>query len=108
MGRLSEVLVVLIIFYFIYQIIKLLVHRKERLMMVEKMEQNPDLLAQHPDLLAQNFDNRAELSRGPYTWLKPAGLVIGLGIGCILAYVLFLNNETYISMMEKAPMPRNR
>lgn len=90
--------VLFVIFYFMYQIIKVLAHRKERQMMVDKMAQNPDIMD-------YRMENKLEIVKNPYNWLKPAGLVIGLGIGCILAFVFLKSpgvdrmSEGMISMM---------
>lgn len=73
--------VLFIIFYFMYMIIKVLSHRKERQLMVEKMAQNPDLAT-------LNMENQIEIRKSPYNWLKPAGLVIGLGIGFLVASLI--------------------
>ncbi len=90
--------VLFVIFYFTYQIIKVLAHRKERQMMVEKMSQNPDIMN-------YRLENQMEIVKSPYNWLKPAGLVIGLGIGCILAFFFLkgpgaaMMSEGMVSMM---------
>ena len=66
--------------------------------MVEKMSQNPDIMN-------YRLENQMEIVKSPYNWLKPAGLVIGLGIGCILAFFFLkgpgaaMMSEGMVSMM---------
>jgi len=76
--------IMFIIFYFTYLIIKVLAHRKERQMMVEKMAQNPDIMN-------YKLENQIEIVKNPYNWIKPAGLVIGLGIGCLIVVLGYAN-----------------
>lgn len=66
-----------VIFYFTYMIIRTLAQRKERQMMVEK-------LASNPDMVMPSFENEMRRTTNPYGWIKPAGLLIGLGIGIFL------------------------
>ena len=72
-------LVVGIITYGIYSLFALFVHRKERLILIEKLQ---DKLT--PDLLAQkvNLPDLSRLSFKSFGALKAAAIFIGLGRGC--------------------------
>ncbi len=71
-----------------YGIFELLVHRKERLKMIEKMgsDINPELLKPR---FAWPVPTATPHSRG-YGALKAAGLLIGIGLGLLVAFFIYM------------------
>lgn len=69
--------VLYVIFYFMYQIIKVLAQRRERRILAERMAANPGLAM-------PSLDNEVVKRANPYGWIKPAGLLIGIGIAFFL------------------------
>lgn len=88
MGQLSEVLTAAIVFAAIYGVIKLLVRRKERLVMVEKGTGMPPLKAEE----------------GLFSPLKFGIFFIGIGLGVLVANILCVTTKletevAYFSMI---------
>ena len=76
----EAIIIVPVIFITFYLIIELLVHRRERLMIVEKLSQNQSL-----DL------SKLNLSQGPmelFSGLKIGCLLCGLGLGFLVSFLL--------------------
>jgi multisubunit Na+/H+ antiporter MnhB subunit len=85
----------------IYGIFELLAHRKERLKLIEKMgsDLNPDLLKPRFPWPVPAVDTTPR-PRG-YGVLKAAGLLIGIGLGLLVAtFVAYLNQELYFKMLS--------
>ncbi len=73
----GPVLATFVVFYFFYVIIRTLVHRKERLLMVEKMNVHPDSVV--PPKKHSPYS---------YSWVRVAGLLIGIGFGFLTTYII--------------------
>ena len=76
----EAIIIVPVVFITIYLIIELLVHRRERLMIVDKLSQNQSL-----DI------NKLNLSQGPmelFSGLKIGCLLCGLGLGFLVSFLL--------------------
>ncbi|MCH5335493.1 MAG: hypothetical protein J1D86_06815 [Alistipes sp.] len=71
------------LFLAVYKIIELLVHRRERIMLVEKLEK---LDGAAFDLLRQNFGRRDESSS--YWPLRIGALLVGLGFGILVSLLI--------------------
>lgn len=66
----------------IYRIVELFVKRKERMLMIEKLGQSEEIAE-----FLRNFPS-PDNHRKSYTSLKAALLLIGLGLGLLLAFVI--------------------
>ena len=73
--------VLYVIFYFTYMIIRVLAQRRERRILAERMAENPDLVI-------PSLDGEMVKRANPYGWVKPAGLIIGLGIAFFLCSLI--------------------
>lgn len=84
----EEIIIIPVIFIIFYMVIELLVHRKERLMIVEKVSQN------------QSFDIGGMLKNATpafsFSALKIGCLLIGLGLGFFVGFGLRLGLHHYI------------
>ena len=76
----EAIIIVPVVFFTFYLIIELLVHRRERLMMIDKLSQNQLL-----DLSKLNMFKGLNMG---FSGLKLGCLLCGLGLGFLLAYVL--------------------
>ncbi len=74
----TTALVVFIVFYFIYMIIRTLAYRRERLTMIEKMNVHPDGVV--PQKIRSPYS---------YAWVRVASLLIGVGLGFIANYIVW-------------------
>lgn len=85
-------LVVGIITAGIYGIFELLVHRKERLNLVEKL--GSDI---NPELLKSQFSMGCSRSKGKsYGALKIGGLITGMGLGLLIGFFIYLLTQNCI------------
>ncbi len=77
--NLAPVFVTAIVFIVIYKIIELFARRKERMAIIEKM-QNAGQPIEMPKMESFNF--------GKFTSLRIGALLTGLGFGLVLGYIL--------------------
>lgn len=80
-DTINDVGSIFIVFYFIYMIIRVFVWRKERIIMVEKMNVHPD------GATPQKFQR--EGSPYSYLWVKVAALLVGIGFGFLTNYIVW-------------------
>ncbi|MCD8177451.1 MAG: hypothetical protein LUE98_08520 [Tannerellaceae bacterium] len=80
---LTPVLVVGIIFLSIYKIFELFVRRQERIALIEKLSENMDLSNIQKQLSGMNH-----LRISGFGSLKSGCLLIGLGLGMLVAYIV--------------------
>ena len=80
MGFISVPVTTAIVFYFIYRVFELFVHRAERIMYINKMQ------APQPVSLPQSSFELPRL--GWYFALRAGCLITGLGVGMLLAYFI--------------------
>lgn len=85
MDALQPIVIICFIFWTFYRIIELFVHRRERLQIIEKLDPN-DLAARLGDLDASLRPR--DPARTGFTMLRIGLLVMGLGIGMVIAGVL--------------------
>ena len=89
----EAIIIVPVVFITFYLIIELLVHRRERLTIIEKFSQN------------QSFDlnqlNLFKKSGGLFSGLKIGCLLCGLGLGFLTAFLLSIAFKDYSYMMVK-------
>lgn len=90
-SEIDAIVIVGIVFYFLYMFTKLLARRKERLMIVEKMSVNPDSF----DLYQGKVKNKERML---YNWIKPASLIIGLGMGFLVTELMYNNISGYVGI----------
>lgn len=76
-GVLVPVGVVYVVFLFSYKIIKVLAQRRERRILAERVAENPGLAI-------PTLDWEVSKRANPYGWIKPAGLIIGLGVAFLV------------------------
>lgn len=86
MNHLSEVLIVATIFICIYKVIELFVHRKERINFIEKLGSMD--MSKMPNANVDLNKLFGDLSNGKYWPLRLGGLVIGLGLGLLIGYLI--------------------
>ena len=82
--NLTEIFVPAIVFFTIYKIIEVLTHRKERIIIADKLEQmnnlNDSIL---PDRLNQFFSERKK-----YTSLRAGSVLLGMGLGFLVGFII--------------------
>lgn len=84
MNWLSQVLIVAVVFFFCYKMIEVFVHRKERINLVEKL--GNENLAKNSNLELGKI--LANSDGGKYWPLRLGGLIIGLGLGLLIGYLI--------------------
>ncbi|MDR1055793.1 MAG: hypothetical protein LBL90_08235 [Prevotellaceae bacterium] len=84
--NLESVLIVTVIFASFYGIVELFVRKKERLNIIEKLGDKLD-----PTIIENKFVFPSYNSRGGFTTLKIACLLIGLGLGFLIGTQLDIN-----------------
>ena len=77
MSELVPIFVVWIVFYYTYKLIGLYARRKERLLMIEKMNAVGDVGIDDKELFAHSF-----------TALRVGWLLIGVGIGLLIGVII--------------------
>ena len=77
MSELVPIFVVWIVFYYTYKLIGLYARRKERLLMIEKMNAVGDVGIDDKELFAHSF-----------TALRVGCLLIGVGIGLLIGVII--------------------
>lgn len=82
-GNLLVALIVLGLFYFLYKLVEVIVHRRERLMFIEKLSRN------EIPCDVEGGPLRLEFMGNAYGVLRPCGFAIGLGIGLLVSYLIF-------------------
>ena len=82
--NLTAIFVLAIVFFTIYKIIEVLTHRKERIIIADKLEQmnnlNDSIL---PDRLNQFFSERKK-----YTSLRAGSVLLGMGLGFLVGFII--------------------
>lgn len=82
--NLTAIFVPAIVFFTIYKIIEVLTHRKERIIIADKLEQmsnlNDSIL---PDRLNQFFSERKK-----YTSLRAGSVLLGMGLGFLVGFII--------------------
>jgi hypothetical protein len=77
--NLTPVLIVVVVFFGVYKLFELFVHRKERTMLIEKIENlNPTEI---PEI-------KLSSASGKYAALRGALLAMGIGLGFIVGFML--------------------
>jgi hypothetical protein len=90
MDFITAPLITGIIFYFTYMVFELFVRRKERITLLEKMEQN--LMPPDPSILKNQF--RSLLPSFPkksFGGLRTGCLLLGLGLGLFVGLLICVN-----------------
>ena len=73
-----------IVFFTIYKIIEVLTHRKERIIIADKLEQMSNLNDSNlPDRLNQFFSERKK-----YTSLRAGSVLLGMGLGFLVGFII--------------------
>ena len=73
-----------VVFFTIYKIIEVLTHRKERIIIADKLEQLRNLNDSNlPDRLNQFFSERKK-----YTSLRAGSVLLGMGFGFLVGFVI--------------------
>ncbi len=80
---LSNVLIVAIIFFGCYKVIEILVHRKERIKLVDKIDFARDNNVDIAKVLGNNVENY-----NPNWALRIGAMLAGLGLGIVVAYII--------------------
>ena len=88
MSELVPIFVVWIVFYYTYKLIGLYARRKERLLMIEKMNAVGDVGIDDKELFAHSF-----------TALRVGCLLIGVGIGLLIEVIIKSNAEVRRSLV---------
>ncbi len=82
--NLTAIFIPAIVFFTIYKIIEVLTHRKERIIIADKLEQmsnlNDSIL---PDRLNQFFSERKK-----YTSLRAGSVLLGMGLGFLVGFII--------------------
>lgn len=82
--NLTAIFIPAIVFFTIYKIIEVLTHRKERIIIADKLEQmsnlNDSIL---PDRLNQFFSERKK-----YTSLRASSVLLGMGLGFLVGFII--------------------
>lgn len=82
--NLTAIFVPAIVFFTIYKIIEVLTHRKERIIIADKLEQLRNLNDSNlPDRLNQFFSERKK-----YTSLRAGSVLLGMGFGFLVGFVI--------------------
>lgn len=82
--NLTAIFVPAIIFFTIYKIIEVFTHRKERIIIADKLEQLNNLNDSNlPDRLNQFFSMRKK-----YTSLRIGSVLLGMGFGFLVGFII--------------------
>lgn len=82
--NLTAIFVPAIVFFTIYKIIEVLTHRKERIIIADKLEQMRNLNDSNlPDRLNQFFSERKK-----YTSLRAGSVLLGMGLGFLVGFII--------------------
>lgn len=82
--NLTAIFVPAIVFFTIYKIIEVLTHRKERIIIADKLEQMSNLNDSNlPDRLNQFFSMRKK-----YTSLRIGSVLLGMGLGFLVGFII--------------------
>ena len=82
--NLTAIFVPAIVFFTIYKIIEVLTHRKERIIIADKLEQMSNLNDSNlPDRLNQFFSERKK-----YTSLRAGSVLLGMGLGFLVGVII--------------------
>lgn len=82
--NLTAIFVPAIVFFTIYKIIEVLTHRKERIIIADKLEQMSNLNDSNlPDRLNQFFSERKK-----YTSLRAGSVLFGMGLGFLVGFII--------------------
>lgn len=82
--NLTAIFVPAIVFFTIYKIIEVLTHRKERIIIADKLEQMSNLnYSNLPDRLNQFFSERKK-----YTSLRAGSVLLGMGLGFLVGFII--------------------
>lgn len=82
--NLTAIFVPAIVFFTIYKIIEVLTHRKERIIIADKLEQMSNLNDSNlPDRLNQFFSERKK-----YTSLRAGSVLLGMGLGFLVGFII--------------------
>lgn len=82
--NLTAIFVPAIVFFTIYKIIEVLTHRKERIIIADKLEQMGNLNDSNlPDRLNQFFSERKK-----YTSLRAGSVLLGMGLGFLVGFII--------------------
>ena len=100
---LVPVMIMAIVFYGLYRIIELLAHRKERLMAIEKFQKYPFETASPAGPVSLQAKSSRERLCGNRC-LRTAGLVLGIGVGCLLGYMIIHGLEFKMVFEEMMPL----
>ena len=84
MDFITTPLTTAIVFYFIYRLFELFVRRSERMMYISKMRDNCPANLRLPDLWPRRM--------GSFSALRAGCLILGLGLGLLLAELLHLRD----------------
>lgn len=92
MGDLVPILVIGIITWGIYRLFELFVRRKERMLIIEKISErlNPDDVQRSFEYPLYNLLNSGK-KRQPFSTLKIALLLMGIGLGLVVSYLIQIN-----------------
>lgn len=88
----ANVLTVAVIFYFLYKIIELFIHRKERLLLVDKIEKIGQIGNINSIQDLRNLFMNTQDARKKFWSLRWGLLLTGVGLGMVVGYLL----ATYI------------
>ena len=88
-----------IVFFFVYKIVELFVRQKERRLMLEKMTEIP------PEMLQQNINSMKSIQNDSlmgrkFSTLRWGVLLLGVGFGWLLGWILYLSQTDYVSTLN--------
>ncbi len=82
--NLTAIFVLAIVCFAIYKIIEVLTHRKERIIVADKLEQINNLNDSNlPDRLTQFFSEKKK-----YTSLRAGSVLLGMGLGFLIGFII--------------------
>jgi len=80
----EAIFVTTVVFYAIYKIIETLTHRKERIIIADKLEQLNNINDSNlPDRLNQYFSEKKK-----YTSLRAGSVLLGMGLGFLVGFII--------------------
>lgn len=81
----EDVLICVVVFYFLYRLFELFIHRKERLLLVQKLE---SLDSHKSGVDLGKLFAQSGISFGKFSSLRWGLLAIGVAIGLVLAFFI--------------------
>lgn len=82
-----QIATMFLVFMYVYETIKLFVRRKERIMIINKLSENSKIdLPEDFGILSENNARESKI----FSSLKWGLLIVGLGLGLIMGYILLL------------------